>query len=275
MGLIFIVDFPLSLDNLTSNETYASDMMALYETNRTGPYASGTGDFLAFIPVQNFTEKVTSIAHAARRQNPRSYLPADTPMSVVHGYKKQLKLLAEGVDADDQAVLEIIFSGSTFVLGLAHPFSRGSVRLASTDPFDAPLADSGLLRNPLDVQLMVEAIKYARTVASTSAMQPYNPAEILPGSNVTTDADLEAFVRENTSTLFHPSGTCAAGRKNEGGVVDSRFRVYGVQNLRVVDASVFPMLPAAHIQSTVYAVAEMVGLLRYILTGRMLMLLGC
>lgn len=233
--------------------------MEQYKANRTGPYTSGTGDFLAFLPVEKFTSEAASIAKAARAQDPKAHLPADTPQSAIDGYQKQLNLLADGVAADDQAVLEIIFSGGTFVLGLVHPFSRGNVRLASTDPFDDPLADSGFLHNPLDVQLIVEAIKFARTATQTNAMDGYNPVEVLPGSNKTSDDALEAFVRENASTLFHPSGTCMAAPYEDGGVVDSQFRVYRMQNLRVVDASVFPLLPATHIQSTVYALAEMVS----------------
>lgn len=233
--------------------------MEEYQQNRTGPYTDATGDFLAFLPVQNFSDRADSIAHVAHSQNPKAHLPSDTPQSVVDGYTEQLKLLAEGVAADDQAVLEIIWSGGTYILGLVHPFSRGTVRLASTDPFEAPLADSGFLRNPLDVQLVIEAIKYARTVSSTDALSSYNPVEVLPGSDVTSTEALTKFTRENASTLFHPSGSCAAGKFEDGAVVDSDFRVYGMSNLRVVDASVFPMLPATHIQSTVYALAEMVS----------------
>lgn len=236
-------------------------MMELYEKNHTGPYADPTGDFLTFLPVQNFTTEASSIYQAAMAQTPQQYLDADTPSTVINGYAAQLKLLAEGVEADDQAVLEVLWADpGIFVLGLVHPFSRGTVRLASTDPFEAPLADSGLFHNPLDVQLLVEAIKYARQVSSTSALTAHNPFEVAPGAGVTSDADLAAYVQNSATTLYHPSGTCAAGPLANGGVVNSKFQVYGVQNLRVVDASVFPLLPATHIQSTVYALAELVSL---------------
>jgi choline dehydrogenase-like flavoprotein len=198
----------------------------------------------------------------ATSQDPSSYLDADTPVSVKRGYAAQHKLLAEGLAATNQAQIEVLWADGTFVIGLQHPFSRGSVRLrpaSSTDPLAAPLADAAFLRNPLDVAILIEAIKFARTVAHTPSLAPFNPVELVPGAAVSSDTDLEAYIRGAAESLFHPSGTCAVGKLEDGGVVNADFRVHGVRGLRVVDASVFPILPAAHIQSSVYAVAEMVS----------------
>lgn len=175
------------------------------------------------------------------------------------GYAAQYKLLTDGIASLKEAQIEIIFTDGTFVVGLEHPFSRGSVRLASTDPFAAPLADPAYLRNPVDVQLLIEGIKYARSIATSPALLLSYPVEQTPGANVVSDTDIEAYIRSGVAPLYHPSGTCAVGKYESGGVVDEKFRVHGVRNLRVVDASVFPMLPATHIQSSVYAVAEMVS----------------
>ena len=71
-----------------------------------------------------------------------------------------------------------------------------------------------------------------------------------------TESDVEAFVRSSFSSEYHPIGTCAMGPRGEGGVVDERFRVYGVKGLRVVDASVFPLQVRGNLASLVYAVAE-------------------
>ncbi|GES66036.1 hypothetical protein ATETN484_0014000400 [Aspergillus terreus] len=249
-------DFPLTSANLTSNATFAAASMSLYKSKKTGPYADATGDFLAFLPAKNFTSKAVSLHTTALRQQPKSHLDPDTPATVRLGYALQHKLLTHGLIADDEAQIEIIWADGTFVIGLEHPFSRGSVRLASTDPFDAPLADPAYFRNPMDVQILVEAIRYARTLMRTEALAAFQPVELVPGAGVVSDADLEAYIRDTADTLFHPSGTCSVGRYALGGVVDAKFRVYGVENLRVVDASVFPMLPSTHIQSSVYAVAE-------------------
>jgi choline dehydrogenase-like flavoprotein len=236
----------------------------MYRTHKTGPYADATGDFLAFLPAANFTSQSAVLQGIAADQNPQTYLDKDTPPSISNGYALQHKLLTTGLAAMDEAQLEIIWADGTFVLGLQHPFSRGSVRLASSDPFAPPLADPAYLRNPVDVRILIEAIKYARSLTTTPSLAAFNPVELVPGGNITSDEDLEAYVRGAVDSLFHPSGTCAVGKFELGGVVDVDFRVHGVKGLRVVDASVLPMLPATHIQSSVYAVAEKVSSLLFL-----------
>jgi choline dehydrogenase-like flavoprotein len=250
-------DFPLSTNNLTDNTTFAAEALQQYYSEHTGPYSSANGDFLVFLPVKNYTNQSASIYQQALAQDPTAYLEADIPESVVAGYVAQHKLLVDGVNAEDQAVLEFIWDDGSIYLGLEHPFSRGSVRLASADPFDAPIADSAFLHNPLDLTFLVEAVKYTRRIVDTSAFKPFNPIYTNPPANVTSDDDIEDFVRGNMATFYHPAGTCKAGPFEEGGVVDEQFRVYGVHGLRVVDASVFPLLPSTHTQASVYAVAEM------------------
>jgi choline dehydrogenase-like flavoprotein len=85
-------------------------------------------------------------------------------------------------------------------------------------------------------------------------------------ANVTTEADLEYYARNSTATFQHPAGTYKAGPFEEGGAVDTEFQVYEVNGLRVVDASVFPLLPSTHIQASVYAVAKMIGHSLFILS---------
>ncbi|KAL4866040.1 hypothetical protein BDV12DRAFT_187753 [Aspergillus spectabilis] len=253
---VFSFQFPLTATNLTTNTTFAAESLSLYNTHKTGPYADATGDFLAFLPAENFTTQALYLHKIGKSQDSRTYLEPDTPASVKRSYNIQHKLLTDGIIAHNQAQIEILWTDGTFIIGLQHPFSRGSVRLASTDPFAAPLADSAFLRNPIDAKILVEAIKYARSVTETPSLAAFNPVELVPGANVTSDADLEGYIRGAAESLFHPSGTCSVGRYELGGVVDTEFKVHGVLGLRVVDASVIPMLPATHIQSSVYAVAE-------------------
>ncbi|KAF2115305.1 GMC oxidoreductase-domain-containing protein [Lophiotrema nucula] len=82
------------------------------------------------------------------------------------------------------------------------------------------------------------------------------PFQVAPGSNVTSEADIDAFIRGSATTLYHPAGSCKMGAREDGGVVDGELKVYGVDRLRIVDASVIPMLPASHTMTTVYAIAE-------------------
>ncbi|KAN0071446.1 hypothetical protein V8E54_010042 [Elaphomyces granulatus] len=228
---VYSFDFPLSRSNYTNNKTLDAEALQQYHSKHTGPYSAAYGDFLVFLPVKNYTNQSASIHQQALEQDTTAYLEADTPESVVAGYVAQHKLLVDGVNADNQAVLEL-----------------GSVRLASADPFGAPVADPAFLHNPLDLRLIVEAVKYTRQIVDTSAFKPFNPADKLV--NVTSNAGFEFFVRKNITTLQHPVGTCKAGP------FEKEFRVYGVGGLRVVDASVFP---STHLQASVYAVAEMVG----------------
>ncbi|KAL4997370.1 hypothetical protein BDV10DRAFT_186359 [Aspergillus recurvatus] len=254
--VVFSLDFPLTAANLTTNSTFAAESLALYRTHKTGPYADATGDFLAFLPTADFTSQPGAIHGKAANQDPKTYLDTDTPPTVSRGYARQHKLLTAGIAAKNEAQLEIIWADGTFVLGLQHPFSRGSVRLASSDPFAPPLADPAYLRNPIDVRILIEAIKYARSLTRTPFLAAFNPVELVPGGNIASDEDLEAYIRGAADSLFHPSGTCTVGKFQLGGVVDADFRVHGVKGVRVVDASVLPMLPATHIQSSVYAIAE-------------------
>lgn len=234
--------------------------MAEYYQNKTGPYSTPTGDFLLFLPLVNFTNAATSesLIASAAAQNGTKYLAPDTPAEVVAGYEKQQAVLNSKLGANDSAILELIWDTGTLVLGLEHPFSRGSVRAASDSIFDAPIATPRFLANPLDLQLMVEAVKFSRTVRETPAIQSLQPVEVLPGANVTSDAAIEEFIRAYTATLYHPAGSCKMGLREEGGVVDTQLKVYGTSNLRVVDASVFPLLPATHLMTAVYGVAEKV-----------------
>jgi choline dehydrogenase-like flavoprotein len=93
--------------------------------------------------------------------------------------------------------------------------------------------------------------KRIREVFASNAMDPVVIGdEYLPGNHVQTDEEILEYIRENVMTLWHPSGTCRMGRIQDLAVVDSRGRVYGVNRLRVVDASAFEILPPGHPQST-------------------------
>ena len=157
------------------------------------------------------------------------------------------------------ADLEFILGDSNIIPVLQQPYSRGSVSINSTSAFDPPVIDPRYLSNPLDLARLVKGIRYVRKVQATNALQEVKVQDLFPGPTAQTDIQLAAFVIAGVYTLHHHSGTVSMLPKKLGGVVDSKLRVYGIEGLRVVDASVFPMVPAAHIQATVYAVAEKVS----------------
>lgn len=241
---------------LTSNETFAAEALAQYEQDRTGPYTTPTGDFLLFLPLTTYSNASASIASQADSQDGTQYLPSDAPAEVIAGYQKEQAILNDRLTRNDSAVLEVIWDTGTLVLGLQHPYSRGYVKASSNSTFDMPNATPGYLSNPLDLAIMKEALTFARRVWATDAVASLSPVELLPGANVTADADIESWIRDSVGTLYHPAGSCKMGTREEGGVVDTELKVYGVSNLRVVDASVMPLLPATHIMTAVYGVAE-------------------
>jgi choline dehydrogenase-like flavoprotein len=232
--------------------------MVEYNNKRTGPYTSPTGEFLQFLPLKTYSNASKQIHNAAVRQKSTTYLPSTAPAEVRKGYAAEMKVLNANLLSAKSAALELIWADGVMVLGLQHPYSRGSVETNSGNVFDGVRADSGFLRNPLDVKLLIEGVRYARKLAATAAVQTLQPLEILPGASVTSDDALEQFIRSNTATFFHPAGSCKMGARELGGVVDTDLRVYGINGLRIVDASVIPILPATHLMTTVYAIAEKV-----------------
>ncbi|KAF4535763.1 Choline dehydrogenase protein [Lasiodiplodia theobromae] len=254
--IVHNVDLALQSANLQSNTTFAAEARAQYDSEKTGPYSTATGDILFFLPTENYTTAVSSLHDQALAQSPSDYLDSDTPSSFLTGYASQHEQLAETLVASDAATIEAIPSDGTIIVALMHPFSRGTVKIQSTDPFEAPLADSAFLKNPLDVAVLVEAVKFARNLFNTTAFAPLNPVELVPGSNITTDAAIETAVRNSATTVFHPVGSCHMGKQEEGACVDAQLKVYGIEKLRVVDGSVMPLVPAAHTMGTVYGVAE-------------------
>ena len=142
---------------------------------------------------------------------------------------------------------------------LEHPFSRGSVHLKSSDPMAAPLIDPRYLTHPLDVEILATAALYAQKIAQTqplSGLLKNNGTVYANGFERLTANNAQDFVHNNAISQYHPISTCAMLPQKDGGVVDSNLKVYGTRNLRVVDASIFPLQPESNLQTTVYAVAE-------------------
>lgn len=111
--------------------------------------------------------------------------------------------------------------------------------------------------NPIDLDVLLAAILFNRQILATDAMQMLQPSQMVP----TEDADIAtimALIKEGIGTEYHPSCTCPMLPLNLGGVVSPELLVYGTQNLRVVDASIMPMIPASHLQAVVYGIAEKV-----------------
>jgi choline dehydrogenase len=133
------------------------------------------------------------------------------------------------------------FSGFTLSVCQLRPESRGSITLGSSDPFVPPKIHANYLATETDRRCTTAAMAFARKLAATSPLSDYIAAEMMPGPDCDTDADLLGFARQNGATIFHPSGTCRMGA-DEDAVVDPRLRLRGVDGLWVADCSIMPTL---------------------------------
>lgn len=147
----------------------------------------------------------------------------------------------------------------TLVGVLQHPLSRGSVHITSTDSAVLPTVDPKYFSNPLDLRMSAAIALHLQALAQTeplAAKLAGRGTVVQPGYELLNLSNAESQVKKNFFTSYHPIGTCAMLPEDQGGVVDSRLKVYGTNNLRVIDASAFPLMVQSNLQTLVYAVAE-------------------
>lgn len=147
------------------------------------------------------------------------------------------------------------FPGFTLSVCQLRPESRGHIALASSDPLARPLIYANYLATEKDRDYAVKSIAFARKLARTAPLSDLVAAEVTPGPEVATDADLLDFARRTGATIFHPSGTCRMGT-DEAAVVDPRLRVRGVGGLWVVDCSIMPTLVSGNTNVPAMMIAE-------------------
>lgn len=142
-------------------------------------------------------------------------------------------------------------------VGPMRPVSRGTVRLRSRNPDDPLLIDPNYLAEEEDWRVMRTAIRIGVQVSRQPAFKGFHFKEHTPGFDISDDVALDAFIREDASSAYHPCGTCKMGAPDDGlAVVDTQARVRGVANLRVVDASIMPSVPSANINAATIMLAE-------------------
>lgn len=248
-----------------SNATLAAEAISTYlsaSPSSNGTTTTGRGPLsLPGTGVVGW-EKLPGAYRAALSNTTRALLdasfPADwpeiewLPMSALYGTGD------DPIDTDPR-------DGSNYATlnsALVAPLSRGSVRIASAAMHVPPLIDPGWLAHPGDREVAVQAVRRQREMWGWLAAAGVAEAdEYYPGEDVvSSDAELEAWLKRAASTVNHASCTCKMGtREDEMAVVDSAARVFGVEGVRVVDASSFPFLPPGHPQSTVYMLAEKIA----------------
>lgn len=217
-----------------------------YHDDQAGPY-SQAGGYFSF-------EKIPERLRANFSQETRDKLaafPGDWP---------EIQYIPFGF---------VIPSGNTsLTIGamsatLTAPLSRGNVTISSASIKDPPVFDLAWLSDPADAEVAVAALKRCREALADPSLDAVRVgAEFAPGTAVTTDEDILAYIRQSAGTVWHASGTCKMGKGEDEdplAVVDSLARVFGVEGLRVVDASALPFAVPANPQSTVYMLAEKIA----------------
>jgi choline dehydrogenase len=145
--------------------------------------------------------------------------------------------------------------GLTIAPCQVRPESRGTIRLKSADPTAYPAIVPNYLADPLDQEVAVASLKWARKIAAQPALAPWIDHEMMPGPEIEGDEALLGYARMAGSTIYHPVGTCQMGRGPRA-VVDPQLKVIGVEGLRVVDASVMPRLVSGNTNAPTIMIAE-------------------
>ncbi|HUI99894.1 MAG TPA: GMC family oxidoreductase N-terminal domain-containing protein [Usitatibacter sp.] len=136
-----------------------------------------------------------------------------------------------------------------------YPESRGRLHVQSPDPRVQPKIEANYLDSPVDRDVMVRLLKTVRRVASQPALQRVIVRETRPGAEAASDEELLDYARATAQTCWHPSGTCRMGTGGDA-VVDPQLRVHDVEGLRVVDASIMPMLVSSNTNIPTIMIAE-------------------
>lgn len=208
------------------------------------------------------TNASESLVDSLEAQDPSAHLPpiyADSP-DLRAGFERQRAALAAALRSGTVAAAELPAAGGGVMANvITKPLSRGTVHLDASDPHGVPLVLHNALANPFDRSVLFAAVGYTRRVYGSGAAASMSPVEVAPGAAATTEeAVVEALLAAGLlgPTFAHPSCSCPMMPRELGGVVDPGLRVYGTERLSIIDASILPVIPAAHLQATMYAVAE-------------------
>lgn len=263
-------------DILRRDSKAAQAAMAEYMSKKTGPMTSTAMAAFAFMPIVDFLTPGDDAGPAALKQLLDKHLP-DNP-TIHHGFIRSIlqdpsessasmfmtpvyaKLSTEPI-IPNSTTTQSVPEGNyiTICTSILQPFSRGSTHISSPSAYSPPLINPAYLSHPLDAELFAYHILFLETIASTDPLASFlkpsgrrNPA----APPLRSLEEAKKFLRASAISNWHPTSSCTMLPREAGGVVDARLRVYGTKNLRVVDASVLPIVPRGNPQSSVYAVAE-------------------
>ena len=249
-----------------------------YQEKRTGPL-SGVPLSLAYAPPVDINgrmrlDEISSLTGAhidvsrsklgsgtkAQYAQLRSLILEPSESTCFYGLlASQMHIRPEGKTSMSQAYSQQLPQNFiTIMVGLNHPLSRGGVHIGGSDPKSKPTIDPGYLSHPLDVEILARGTQFIEKIVNHQAMKPLlkTDSRLPPLADLADLENAKRVMRDRLWTTYHSSSTCAMMPRELGGVVNDRLIVHGTKNVRVIDASIFPMIVLGNIQSTVYAVAE-------------------
>ncbi|MCJ1449298.1 MAG: hypothetical protein MMC23_009818 [Stictis urceolatum] len=233
-GVSYRVNVPTN-SRLTNNASFAFQATQDYLNHQKGPLSSSGGNYVGW-------EKLP--------EPYRSHLTADALKDLARFPRDwpELELLPS---ASTQAPTNDTADYASMTVALVASTSRGNVTLSSKDTSVNPLINPNWLGTSTDQQVAIGGFRRARQIFNATGLV-VGP-EFSPGAQVQTDEQILAYIRKTMTTIHHAVGTCPMGKKGDNqAVVDSNGKVFGVTGLRIVDSSVFPILPPGHPQATVF-----------------------
>ena len=264
---------------LMRDPEFAKAIMQLYQTNKSGPLCGGGMGSCALMPLVDYLrgdgkkeitqlldEHLNSSHHAVKYPAEkvhndiiRTILQSPNDASASVFMVPQQANLDQGPSPKD--IFRMAVPGNFITVGVAlqHPFSRGNVHINTRDPSAKPTVDPKYFSHPLDLEIFARHMLWLETIVKTQPLATFlkQNGRRNPGDTFMNDVPTaKKYLKETVLSNWHPAGTCAMMPREIGGVVNQRLIVHGTSNLRVVDASVFPLIPRGNIQSSVYAVAE-------------------
>ncbi|KAF9264930.1 aryl-alcohol-oxidase from pleurotus Eryingii [Marasmius fiardii PR-910] len=232
----WIVNSTDTQETFVQNATFTAQQTDIWQKTKTGPLVDPPNSFLGWLRLP----KNSDIFKRFRDPTPGPHT-AHFEFVIANG------LLARSVTPTSPNFLR-------FGTAVVQPLSRGTITINSTNPLDPPIIDYRLLTSNYDVSVLREAFRQSNQFLKHPVWKDYL---VTPPTNATTDEEIEAYIKANAGPMNHPIGSCAMSSRNANhGVLDPDLRVKGVQGLRVVDASIFPVTPTAHTQAPVYIIAE-------------------
>ena len=148
-------------------------------------------------------------------------------------------------------------SGFTLATWQHRPESSGYVRSVTNNPFDKPEIQPNYLSDEEDQRVILDATKLCRRLMQTDALKPFHVKETYPGTSIQNDNELLHSIRDMGQSIYHLMGTCRMGPINDPmAVVDDQLKVHGIDNLRVIDASIMPTMISANLNAGVLMIAE-------------------